>query len=166
MSFSSAKHVGYPCLFYLFSAPKEGIQTLHTVSIPGPRVGRLSGTALLMRCTRLPYPQWAPAAVGCSSWERTFPLFNLWLLKPLFCEHNLLCQSSLSLVPKWKKKKKLSISTAFILPWMDFTASQRGLLGKWTCQGFSLGSLFSDTTIILHRSMDSGTGVYRPPDML
>lgn len=33
------------------------------------------GTALLMRCTQLPDPQPEPAAVGCSSYGRTFPLF-------------------------------------------------------------------------------------------
>lgn len=165
MSFSSAKHVGYPCLFYLFSAPKEGIQTLHTVSIPGPRVGRLSGTALPMRCTWLPYPQWAPAAVGCSSWERTFPLFNIWLLKPLLCAQSVV-SVQLSLVPKWKNKNPFHFYCIyFCLGWI-LRHHSGDCWAKWTCQGFSLGSLFSDTTIILQRSMDSGTGVYRPPDML
>lgn len=43
------------------------------------------------------------------------------------------------------KKKNLSISTAFILPWMDFTASQRGLLDQ-----MNMSRIFSGFIVFWH----------------
>lgn len=97
--------------------------------------------------------------------RENFPTFQPMVVETLYMWTQSVVLVQLSWVPKWKKKK-ISTSTAFILPRMDCMASQQGLLCKWPCQRFSLGSLFSDTTIILQCSMGSGTGVYRLPDML